>query len=75
MPALNPQKLEDTVLALLGAFEFDGGRAWKRYDFDVMQALAEKGWIHDPRGRAESVQLTPEGLARARALAQVLFGD
>jgi hypothetical protein len=30
------QKIEDAVLALLGVFEFDNGRAWKRYDFDSM---------------------------------------
>lgn len=68
------QKIEDALLALLGVFEFDNGRAWKRYDFDVMQALADKGLISDPRGRSESVHLTPEGLQRAKALAQTLFG-
>lgn len=68
------QKIEDAVLALLGVFEFNNGRTWKRYDFDVMQALAEKGLILDPRGRSESVYLTPEGLARAKALAQQCFG-
>lgn len=68
------QKIEDAVLALLGAFESDNGRVWKRFDFDVMLALAEKGLISDPRGRAESVHLTPNGLKRAKALAQQLFG-
>lgn len=68
------QKIEDAVLALLGAFEFENGRAWKRFDFDVMRALAAKGLITDPRGPAESVYLTPEGLARAKALAQQCFG-
>jgi len=29
-------KIEDTVLALLAALSFDGGRAWKGFDFDVM---------------------------------------
>ena len=53
------QKIEDAVLALLGAFEFENGRVWKRFDFEVMLALAEKGLISDPRGRAESVHLTP----------------
>lgn len=73
-PMYNDQKIEDAVLALLGAFEFENGRAWKRFDFDVMQALAAKGLITDPRGPAESVYLTPEGLARAMALAQQCFG-
>lgn len=67
------QKIEDALLALLGAFEFDNGRVWKRFDFDVMLALSDKGLISDPRGRAESVHLTPDGLQRAKALAQQLF--
>lgn len=70
----DPKKIEEVVLALLGAFEFENGRAWKRLDFDVMQSLADQGLISDPRGKAESVQLTPEGLARAKALADRLFG-
>jgi hypothetical protein len=69
----NPQKIEDAVLALLGVFEFDNGRVWKRLDFSVMESLAEQGLISDPYGRAESVHLTPEGLAKAKALAQQLF--
>lgn len=68
------QKVEDAVLALLGVFEFENGRVWKRFDFDVMLALAEKGLMSDPRGRSASAHLTAEGLGRAKALAQQLFG-
>ena len=39
-----------------------------------MDSLAAQGFISNPRGRAESVQLTPEGLARAKELAAKLFG-
>jgi hypothetical protein len=35
----DPDKLAGTTLALLGAFEFDNSRAWKRHDFDVMARL------------------------------------
>jgi hypothetical protein len=70
----DPKKIESAVLALLGAFAFDNGRVWKRDDFGVMDALAEQGLITDPRGRAESVHLTPEGLTRAKALADQMFG-
>ncbi|MBT9553837.1 MAG: hypothetical protein IV088_23585 [Hydrogenophaga sp.] len=69
-----PIEIEEAVLALLGALEFDNGRAWKRFDFDVMQSLADQGLISDPKGRTESVRLTPEGMARAKALADRLFG-
>lgn len=70
----DPKKIEEAALALLGAFEFENGRAWKRFDFDVMQSLADQGLISDPRGKSESVRLTPEGMARAKALADRLFG-
>lgn len=55
----DPKKIEEAVLALLGAFEFKNGRAWTRLDFDVMHALADQDLISDPRGKAESVRLTP----------------
>jgi hypothetical protein len=71
----DPQKIEETILALLGVFEFDGGRVWKRFDFDVMDALADKGYITNPRTRTESVHLTPDGLVCAKALAQKLFAE
>lgn len=70
----DPKKIEEAVLALLGAFEFENGRAWKRFDFDVMQSLANQGLLSDPRGKSESVRLTPEGMARAKALADRFFG-
>ncbi len=68
------QKIENAVLALLGACQFEDGRTWKRYDFAVMEALCAQGYISDPRGKAESVLLTPEGQDRARQLARELFG-
>ena len=68
-------KIEHAVLALLGAFEFDNGRVWKRYDFEVMKALHAQGLITDPQRRAESVHLTEEGLAKGRAAAQTWFGQ
>lgn len=67
-------KLQDAVLALLGAFEFDNGRVWKRYDFSVMDELHNQGLITDPRGHRESVHLTEAGRPKAKTLAQQLFG-
>ena len=48
-------KVEEALLALLGVFQFENGRVWKRYDFAMMDALHEKGLITEPRGRQESV--------------------
>jgi hypothetical protein len=71
---IDDTKLEEAILALLGVFADRDGRTWKRYDFAVMEALAEKELITDPRGRAESVFLTEAGKARAAELAARLFG-
>lgn len=62
-------KVEDAVLALLGVFEFENGRVWKRYDFDVLDRLHAKGLISDPKGKQESVYLTESGMKRAKELA------
>jgi hypothetical protein len=67
------QKIEETVLALLGVFEFENGRVWKRIDFGVMDSLHEKGYITDPKGKAESVYLTEEGMRLAREMAARYF--
>ena len=68
-------KINDAVLALLGVFEFENGRVWKRFDFGVMDQLHVAGYISDPHGRQESVYLTEAGLARAKELAANMFGD
>jgi hypothetical protein len=73
-PRYDEDKLEEAVLALLGALEFENGRVWKRLDFAIMDALHEKGLISNPRGHAESVYLTEEGMRRAKALAERMFG-
>jgi len=67
-------KLEETILALLGVFEFENGRVWKRYDFAVMEVLHEKGYISNPRGRTESICLTETGMTLAKELAKQHFG-
>lgn len=67
-------KVEEVLLALLGVFEFESGRVWKRYDFAAMDALHDKGLITEPHGRQESVYLTDEGLRRAKELAAKHFG-
>jgi hypothetical protein len=71
---LDPEKIEQAVLALLGAFEFEHGRVWKGYDFDVMKRLFEKGYITDPVGKGHSVYITEEGQIVAHELAQQLLG-
>jgi hypothetical protein len=67
-------ELDDTVLALLYMTLHDGARAWKGFDFGVMDRLHEKGFILDPRGKAKSVVFTEEGLARSKRLFDAKFG-
>jgi hypothetical protein len=67
-------KVEEMLLALLGVFEFENGRVWKRYDFATMDGLHKKGLITEAHGRQESVYLTDEGMRRAKELAAKHFG-
>ncbi len=65
-------KVDDLTLALMYLVITEenkfGGKAWKGFDWDTMGRLYEKGLIDNPVGKAKSVSLTPEGLARSRAL-------
>jgi hypothetical protein len=45
----------------------DMPRFWKGYDFDVLDALAQRELISDSR-RAKSAYLTEDGVHRARQL-------
>ena len=48
-------------------------RAWKGLDWDVLDRLHEAGYLDDPKTKAKSVRLTPEGRTRAEALFETLF--
>jgi len=39
-------KVEEMLLALLGVFEFENGRVWKRYDFATMKRSTQKRAHH-----------------------------
>jgi preprotein translocase subunit SecA len=71
---LDTNKIDDAVLALLLLGRHDQNRAWKGFDWDVMDRLHEQGFISDPRGKAKSVVFTEEGLTRAEQLLEQLFG-
>ena len=67
-------KIDEVVLALLGAWEFESARAWKRIDFAVIERLYAAGYITNPRGKHESAYLSDAGLALAKELAKKHFG-
>lgn len=73
--AYDESKIEDAVLALLAVFSFDGGRAWKGFDFDVMDRLHAQDFIENPASKNKSVWLTPQGLECGRKIAERLFSS
>jgi hypothetical protein len=70
---LDPDRIDDAVLALLGLGLHEGQRAWKTFDWDAMNRLHAKGWIQDPVNRAKSVVLTETGLQQSALLMEQLF--
>ena len=71
---LDNDKIDEAVLALLWLTLHDGMRAWKGQDFEVMNRLHEKGFIHNPISKAKSVQFTDEGYSKSEELLSTLFG-
>ena len=70
---MDEEKIDDAVLALLWLTLHDGDRAWKGFDWDVMDRLHRKGLIENPAGKAKSVLLSEEGLRRSEELFRALF--
>lgn len=71
---LDADKIDEAVLALLGLTLHDERRAWKGFDWAVLDRLHQKGFILNPVGKAKSVVLTDEGLERSADLLASLFG-
>ena len=68
------QKIEELTLLLISLTSWketitgiDVTRAWKNYDFDILNALTEKGYISESK-RSKLVILTDEGLKKANEL-------
>ena len=72
--ALDVDRIDETVLALLHLGLHDGTRAWKSFDWDTLARLHEKGYISDPVGQAKSVVFTQDGLRESERLLHELFG-
>ena len=69
--------MDEAVLALLYLTSFKEGpgmRAWKGMDWDTMNRLHEKGLISNPKSKAKSVILTPEGVKLSEKLFKKYFG-
>lgn len=69
-------KVDEMALALLYLTTFEYGpslRAWKGADWEVLNRLHEKGFIGNPKGKANSVLLTEEGAKQSAALFEKYF--
>ncbi len=71
--ALDTDRIDEAVLALLYLGLHDQYRAWKGFDWDAMDRLHEKGMIQNPVNKAKSVEFTIEGLRRSRELFDKMF--
>jgi len=65
---LDTDKIDDAALAILSLTLHDGDRVWKGIDWEITNRLFEKGLIYDPKNKAKSLSLTPEGIAHAQAM-------
>lgn len=70
---IDNDRIDDAVLALLYLTLDEDGRAWKGFDWDVMNRLHEKGLIFDPVNKAKSVRLTSEGIEASERLFHAMF--
>lgn len=64
-------KVDEMTLALLFLCMWDediGSAAWKGFDWETMNRLHEKGYIGNPKRKAKSVGVTPEGRKKAEEL-------
>lgn len=71
--AVDEERIDEAVLALLWLTLLDVRRAWKGFDWAALGRLHAKWLIADPAGRAKSVVLTDEGLRLSEALFRTLF--
>lgn len=70
------EKVDEAALALLYLTMFRRNgvtRAWKGFDWDVLDRLHERGYIADPKSKARSVVVFDEGVKRAEELFNSLF--
>ena len=71
---LDPDRIDEAILALLYLGLHEGARAWKAFDWDAMARLHQKGYISDPVGKSKSIVFTEAGLQESERLLRKLFG-
>jgi hypothetical protein len=71
-------KIDEDVLALLYLTAFQQKKeflwqAWKGQDWEVLNRLHEKGFIHDPKNKNKSITFTEEGIAESKRLFEAKY--
>lgn len=70
---LDPDRIDDAVIALLSLGLHENQRAWKSFDRDAMNRLHARGMVQDPVNKAKSVMLTDAGLQQSALLLEQRF--
>ena len=65
---INTDAIDEVTLALLYLTLHDRYRAWKGFDWDVLNRLHERGFIEDPVKKTKSAIFTEEGLRESEWL-------
>ena len=73
MMATDTKKIDDAVLALLHLTLHDQSHASAGFAPEVLGRLRENGMIEDPAEDSDSIEFTPEGLQRSKALFATMF--
>ena len=73
MMATDTKKIDDAVLALLHLTLHDQSHASKGFASEALGRLHENGMIEEPAEDSDSVEFTPEGLQRSKALFATMF--
>lgn len=70
---IDEERIDDVVLALLQLTLHDERRAWRGFDFAVLDRLYKKGLIGDPVNKSKSLVLTDVGLAKSKSVFSEMF--
>ena len=71
--ATDTKKIDDAVLALLYLTLHDQSHASKGFAPEALSRLHESGMIEDMDDSSDSIELTPDGLQRAKTLFNSMF--
>jgi len=74
---IDEDKIDEVVLALLHLTSFKEGevmRAWKSYDWSVLDRLHEKGFISNPKAKTKSIVIFDSGAQQGEKLVSKYFG-